>query len=149
MRIYLDLCCLKRPFDSKDQPIIRLQAEAVGAILDLPPQDVVLLRTPAQILENNLDPHQTRRDAVSVWLAAGLVEDLNPVVVSRRMADLIALGFKKFDAFHLASAESAGASVFLSVDIALIKLALRASGELRFRVMDPVRFLEELNECIP
>ena len=29
MRDYLDLCCLKRPFDLQEQPVIRLQTEAV------------------------------------------------------------------------------------------------------------------------
>jgi hypothetical protein len=33
MRIYLDMCCLKRPFDDQSQPRIRLETEAVLALL--------------------------------------------------------------------------------------------------------------------
>jgi len=31
MRVYLDLCCLKRPFDSQAHPVVRLETEAVLA----------------------------------------------------------------------------------------------------------------------
>ena len=35
MRIYLDNCCLQRPFDDRSQPRINLEAEAVLTILQL------------------------------------------------------------------------------------------------------------------
>lgn len=34
MKIYLDTCCLNRPFDDQRQPRIRLEAEAVTLILE-------------------------------------------------------------------------------------------------------------------
>ena len=33
MRIYLDCCCLQRPLDDQTQPRIKVEAEAVLAIL--------------------------------------------------------------------------------------------------------------------
>jgi hypothetical protein len=33
-RIYLDVCCLNRPFDDQRQDRIRLEAEAIERILD-------------------------------------------------------------------------------------------------------------------
>ena len=33
MRIYLDCCCLHRPFDDRRQERVRIEAEAVEAIL--------------------------------------------------------------------------------------------------------------------
>ena len=35
MRIYLDVCCLNRPFDDQSQERVRLEAEAVKLVLDL------------------------------------------------------------------------------------------------------------------
>ena len=32
-RIYLDVCCLNRPFDDQNQPRIRLESEAILIIL--------------------------------------------------------------------------------------------------------------------
>ena len=34
MKIYLDTCCLKRPFDDQRQPRVRLESEAVTLILE-------------------------------------------------------------------------------------------------------------------
>ncbi len=66
--------------------------------------------------------------------------------VSTRVDGLIALGFKSFDAFHLASAELFGADAFLTVDLPLLRLANRLSAQIRVRVADPVSFLEELSQ---
>ena len=33
MRLYLDICCLKRPFDDQAQPRIRIETEAVLGLL--------------------------------------------------------------------------------------------------------------------
>lgn len=32
-KIYLDVCCLQRPFDDQTQPRVRLEAEAIKLIL--------------------------------------------------------------------------------------------------------------------
>jgi hypothetical protein len=61
VRIYLDLCCLKRPFDAQDQPIVRLQTEAIASILALRGEVVEFVRSPAQALENSLNPVQAPR----------------------------------------------------------------------------------------
>lgn len=144
MRVYLDLCCLKRPFDAQDQSLVRLQTEAVVSILALPGELAELVRAPAQALENSFNPVQARRDAVDLWLGQVPVPSFSDEVMSARIADLLAMGFKSFDAFHLASAELLGADVLLTVDLPLLKLATRLSAQLRVRVVDPVRFLEEI-----
>jgi hypothetical protein len=146
VRVYLDLCCLKRPFDLQEQPIIRLQTEAVLSILALPSDTVELLQSPALLLENSLNPNQARREAVAFWLseAVAITPDENDLSV--RVSELIAKGFKSFDAFHLASAELSGVGVFLTVDLPLLRLAARVSGELHVPVTDPVHFIEEISQ---
>ncbi len=52
MRIYLDMCCLKRPFDDQAQQRIHLEREAVLALLSAPAEKVEFLRGPALDLEN-------------------------------------------------------------------------------------------------
>jgi hypothetical protein len=34
MKVYLDACCLNRPFDDQSQPRVRLEAEAISIILE-------------------------------------------------------------------------------------------------------------------
>jgi predicted nucleic acid-binding protein len=146
MRVYLDLCCLKRPFDLQEQPIVRLQTEAVLSILSLPQDTVELLRSKALLLENSLNPNQARREAVSVWLAEAVAVTPDEADLAVRIAQLVAKGFKSFDAFHLASAELGDAATFLTVDRQLLKLAGRVSGELHVPVTDPVHFIEEVSQ---
>lgn len=146
MRIYLDLCCLKRPFDDQEQPLVRLQTEAVLSILALPEEIAELIRSPAQALENSQNLVQARRDAVNLWLARVSAPPFSDDSMAARIDSLLELGFKSFDAFHLASAELFGADVFLTVDRPLLKLATRQAGQLRVRVADPVSFLEEISE---
>lgn len=146
MRIYLDLCCLKRPFDLQEQPVVRLQTEAVLSILALPPGTLELLRSQALLLENSLNLNQARRDAVALWLSEAAVIALEETALTARIDELLAKGFKSFDAFHLASAELSGAAAFLTVDLPLLKLAARVSGELRVRVTGPVHFIEEISQ---
>jgi len=144
VRVYLDLCCLKRPFDLQDQPVIRLQTEAVLSILALSPTRVDLVRSPAHLLENSLNPVAARRDAVSLWLSNGPITRPDESALSARIQSLVAAGFRSFDAFHLASAEVSESGVFVTVDLRLLKLAGRLSGSLSTRVTDPVRLLEEI-----
>jgi predicted nucleic acid-binding protein len=144
VRVYLDLCCLKRPFDLQEQPIVRLQTEAVLSILTLPSDTVEVLQSQALLLENSLNPNQARRDAVALWLSEAVPTMLNENDLSVRIDELAAKGFKNFDAFHLASAELSGADAFLTVDVQILRLASRVSAELHVPVTDPVHFIEEI-----
>jgi predicted nucleic acid-binding protein len=146
VRVYLDLCCLKRPFDLQEQPVIRLQTEAVLSILALPSGTVEFLRSQALVLENSLNPNQARREAAALWLSEGDAVSLNETDLAARMEELSIKGFKSFDAFHLATAELAGADAFLTVDLQILRLASRVAGELHVRVTDPVHFVEEISQ---
>jgi len=146
VRVYLDLCCLKRPFDLQEQPVIRLQTEAILSILALSSDTVELLRSPALVLENSLNPNQGRREAVALWLFEGAAVAPNETDLAVRIDELTAKGFKSFDAFHLASAELTGADAFLTVDLQILRLASRVAGELHIRVTDPVHFVEEVSQ---
>lgn len=146
MRVYLDLCCLKRPFDLQGEPLIRLQTEAVLSILALPSDTVELLQSPALVLENSLNPNQPRREAVDHLLSEAVGIPLNETDLSARIKEVGARGFKSFDAFHLACAELSGAAAFLTVDLQLLRLVSRIPGELRVKVADPVQFIEEISQ---
>jgi hypothetical protein len=102
VKLYADICCLKRLFDSQEQALVRLEAEAVATILSLPPERMTFVRAPAQVLENSLNPVRWRREAVAAWLHSVSAVVLDDRELERRTAELIALGFKSFDAFHVA-----------------------------------------------
>jgi hypothetical protein len=56
MRIYVDMCCLKRPFDDQSQPRIRLDSEAVLALLAAESATVDFIRSASLRLENRQKP---------------------------------------------------------------------------------------------
>jgi len=64
--------------------------------------------------------------------------------VIRRGQQLEQLGFRAFDALHLACAEKARADVFLTTDDRLLRRASRAPEQLRVRVDNPLAWLNEV-----
>jgi hypothetical protein len=144
MRTYLDLCCLKRPFDDQSQPRVHVESEAVLALLGAPAEQAEFVRAPAHDLENEQNPLPRRAERVRQWLAALPLTDLVDASLAQRTAELIALGFKGFDALHLASAEGAAAAVFVTCDDRLLSVARRHAALLRVRVVTPVDLLAEI-----
>jgi predicted nucleic acid-binding protein len=144
MRIYLDACCLNRPFDDQSQDRIRLESEAVV---------LILLRVHAGALrwvssdvvdyEIGLTPNSSRRSRVAI-LAQTAPErvSLDDVAVARG-AELEALGFRTFDALHVACAERAGVDVLLTTDDKLVRLAARRADQLRVGVENPLSWILE------
>lgn len=143
MKIYLDACCLNRPFDDQTQDRIRLEAEAVERILarcesgewTWVSSEVVLLET-----SRNPDPDRRQR-VLSLAKSSPNIVGLNPDSIERARA-LEKLGFRSLDAIHLAVAESARCGLFLTTDDQLIRTARRHHGMLGLIVRNPLSWLE-------
>jgi predicted nucleic acid-binding protein len=144
MRVYADMCRLKRPFDDQSQPRIHLESEAVLALLAAPAERVEFLHAPAHDLENDQNPLSVRAERVRQRLTAMLLVEPPDEALVGRIAELLALGFKNFDAFHLASAEGSGADVFVTCDDRLLAAARRQAASLRVRVASPLELVREI-----
>lgn len=124
--IYLDMCCLKRPFDNQSQPRIRLETEAVLQVLALEPQRVKFVRSTALLLENSFNPLPERAGRVDSWLRTEPTwTPPDPTALEHRIDSLRRMGLKPFDALHLAAAEQAGADRFVTTDDRLLSAAAR------------------------
>jgi predicted nucleic acid-binding protein len=64
--------------------------------------------------------------------------------VAKRVRELEKVGFKAFDAMHLACAEYIQADVFLTTDDRLLRAAARSADELEVPVMNPLDWLLEV-----
>ncbi len=145
MKVYLDLCCLKRPFDDTAQPRVRIEADAVLAILGASPERFDFVRAPtAQDLENDFNPMPARAGRVREWLEMRPPQVLPSEDLAKRTGQLVDRGFKPFDALHLASAELAGSDVLLTCDDRFLRTAQREARGLKVRVLDPVEFVREI-----
>lgn len=69
MKVYLDVCCLKRPFDDQTQPRIRMETEAVLRLLAEGSARFTFVRSSAHDLENDQNPLPWRAERVRFWLA--------------------------------------------------------------------------------
>ena len=145
MKIYLDTCCLNRPFDDQRQPRIRLESEAVTLVLEKIHQrewewigsDILLYE-----IEQNTDEERKERLLLLAEAASQTIEITDMIL--ERADTLESLGFDEFDAIHLASAESMNVDIFLTTDDNLQKAANRNKNLLSFTVSNPVKWLEEV-----
>lgn len=142
--IYLDVCCLNRPFDDQRQPRVRIETEAVWALVHAAvvgelawvSSEVVTLE-----ISRTADPERRRRVA-SLAAMAGSVISVEPGD-RERARSLAAEGFGAFDALHIACAERAGVDVLLTTDDRLVKRAARQGAAIRVRVANPVVWTAE------
>jgi len=146
-KVYLDVCCLNRPFDDQTQDRIRLEAEAVLLILThLETGEWQWLGSEVLEFEIGQMPDPERRLRVKLLATYVHYSILVEQTEVERAQQLEVLGFHPFDALHLACAESGEADVLLTTDDQLLRLASRFSGQLRIRVENPLTWLKEVTE---
>jgi predicted nucleic acid-binding protein len=61
-----------------------------------------------------------------------------------RAKELQAMGFRTYDALHLACAEQAPVDVFLTTDDRVLRIATRHTAQLRVRIANPLDWLLEV-----
>jgi predicted nucleic acid-binding protein len=143
MRLYIDLSCFNRPFDDQSQERVRLETEAVLAVLTrIVEGKDALLWSWVMSFENDKHPNPERRDEIAVWEAisertVGLSNQLE-----ERARQISGAGIFGLDAAHIASAEEGGAEVLLTCDDALARRSRRLA--LALRVLNPVAYFQQV-----
>lgn len=146
MKIYLDTCCLNRLSDRQLQKRIRQETEAVNIMLsNFRTKRWHWISSSILQLEINQNPDLDQRVSLTTLLQlrhqivfVGGEEIL-------RGEELEGLGFKKFDALHIACAESGNADILLTTDDRMLRRAKRYRAQLRVRVENPYTWLQEIN----
>ena len=144
MKVYLDICCLKRPFDDQSQARVAVESAAVVAILAAAERgEIELIRSAAHYVENATDTDAERRAAVAAWLAAGPPPLEATDQVRARLSQAREANIAPLDALHLAWAQELGANVLLTTDDRFISRAVRLTT-IGLRVLNPAAFAREL-----
>jgi predicted nucleic acid-binding protein len=134
-RIYLDVCCLNRPFDDQRQDRVRLEAEAVLLILGRCEAGTWQWLSNAVVEEEvNNTPSRERRSRVRNMLSGALSTVALADAAVARARELKAMGFRTYDVLHLACAEQATVDVFLTTDDRVLRIATRHTEQLKVRV---------------
>jgi predicted nucleic acid-binding protein len=142
MIIYLDVCCLNRPFDDQSQNRVRLEAEAVLSILDMADARQLEI-VGSDIIDDELAemPDRERREKVELLLTVVSTQISLTTGIERRAIELQKWGLTPLDALHLAAAESAHADYFLTTDDNLLRKAIRHQADLKVKVENPAKWL--------
>jgi predicted nucleic acid-binding protein len=146
MKIYLGMCSLQRPLDTKTQPRIAVEAEAVLGILALCESgQAELVASETLVFEAERNPHPVRKKyAVEVLSKASIFVQTNGGVIGRAQA-LQALGIKPLDALHLASAVEAKAEYFCTCDDRLLRRA-KAADTSQTKAVSPLELIAEVTQ---
>jgi len=141
-RLYLDVCCLNRPFDNWQQERIRLEGEAILTIIDrFRLQQWQLISSEAVEVElEKLKDLDKREKVLSLLQFTAIQVNLNQEI-NDRSQELEKLGFGLYDSFHLACAEVAEADVLLTTDDRFFKRAVSYQSHLNVVVDNPVTWL--------
>ncbi len=144
-KIYLDTCCLNRFFDPQTQGRIRRETEAVDTILArVNTAHWIWIASSVLKFEIIQIPDLEQRANLEDILRFAHETFLVDTTETTRSEYLESLGFKHYDALHIACAESGGADVLLTTDDKLLNRATRFRTQLRVRVENPDTWLQEV-----
>jgi hypothetical protein len=149
-RIYLDACCLNRPFDDQSQPRIALETQAVLSILSQcqPGDSGCWKLMTSTALDEELDqmPDLEKLSNVRTILSIARIKVVISPFIEQRSIELQELGFSGYDATHIASAERGNADIFLTTDDRLNRRAQKNVNLIRVGISNPAQWLIELTQ---
>jgi hypothetical protein len=145
MRIYLDVCCLNRPFDDQTQDRIHLEAEAIITIQkNIEFSNWTLVGSSAIDYEIDKTIDNERRVRLQTMAQTASEFVLIDAGIESRARQIATFGIGTFDALHVACAERARVDAMLTTDDKLIKTVKQHLQAFRIRVANPLIWLEEI-----
>ena len=139
MRIYMDNCCLNRPFDSQVQARVRLETEAKLRIQErVVAGDIELAWSYILDYENVANPFEERRTAIGLWRTRSFVDIVETPALLENAKSLVQLGIRSKDALHVACAVEAECEYFITTDDALLR---KLWGYNQVSAVDPTAFV--------
>lgn len=144
MKVYFDMCALKRPFDDQSNNRVWIETQAVLRLLDLAHlAELHAVNSAALQLENSMNPKPVRRFRVDRLLRSfGRGSPIDNALL-QKAATIGSLGFDDMDALHLASAHALRCQRFITCDDGILRRARRTGYAMFPVVLNPVDFLKE------
>ncbi len=144
-KIYLDVCCLNRPYDDWQQERVRWEAEAILAILArFSSGQWQLVSSEAIEAELEKMSNLERLENIFKLLELATITVSLDQNIDQRSQELENLGFSLYDSFHIACAEVAQVDVLLTTDDRLLKRATRYRDILQVTLNNPVTWLMDI-----
>ena len=143
MRVYLDNCCLNRPFDDQRQMRVQLETEATLCIEDHIRRGLLELVWSYMLdFENAANPFDERRMTINRWRQYATIDVEETTLILRHANKLVGMGLKAKDALHIACAIAGECLYFVTTDDDILK---RQQSVLDIAIIDPTTFIRERN----
>lgn len=146
MKLYLDMCSIQRPLDTKTHVRIAVEVEAILGVLALcEAGQAELVTAETHVFEAERNPHPVRKRYAFGVLAKAKVFIHTDSQIEERARGWHARGIKPLDALHLASAVEAGADYSCTCDDRFLKRA-KAVDTLQTKVVTPLELIAEVTQ---
>lgn len=146
MRMYLDNCCLQRPLDNQTHPRIRVETEAVFAVLAaVQAKELALLDSEALRYEISCIPDETRRTEALALLSLASEHLQITDAIEALALTFEQMGLSAMDAIHLALASAAKADYFCTCDDKLFRKSSAIPG-LNCKVINLLSLIPEITK---
>jgi hypothetical protein len=143
VRVYLDNCCLNRPFDDQRQMRVRLEAEAKLCIQEhIRSGTLELVWSYMLDFENAANPFEERRTTISGWRQHATMDVEETAMILQSANILAGMGLKAKDALDIACAMAGECTYFVTTDDDILK---HRQGIQDITVIDPTAFVREMN----
>lgn len=143
MRVYLDNCCLNRPFDDQRQMRVRLEAEAKLCIQEhIRSGTLDLVWSYILDFENAANPFEERRTTISGWRQYATMDIEETAMILQSANRLAGMGLKAKDALHIACAIAGECTYFVTTDDNILKRRQEVHDII---VIDPTAFVREMD----
>ncbi len=147
IKIYLDVCCLNRPFDDQTQARIRLETEAIIIIINKCKTNNWQLVT-SNAIETEIAKISNREKLKQIIeiLSLATTRILVNETITQRTLELNQLGFSPYDAAHIASAEYGKIDILLTTDDRLLNRSLRYFDIIKIQLANPLYWITNFTE---
>ena len=144
MQIYLDTCCLNRPFDEQTAEKVILETEAILGIIDRCETENDWSFFSSDVLDDEISRivyPVKKQKVLALYHSSSTHIDLNDAMIEQaKMYERF--GLRPYDALHLSCAEFAQADALLTIDKKFIRQANQI--KLKTRVVNPLVWLMEV-----
>ena len=149
-RIYLDNCCLNRPYDDQTHETIRLETGAKLYVQNEIRRGEIELAWSFMIdFENSENPNVDEKEMIAEWKHLAKIHVAAADSILRKGRELEStFGIRAKDALHVACAMDGRCGHFLTTDKQLLR---KFAGNQLYglRILNPIQFIYQMEEETP
>ena len=145
IKIYLDACCLNRPFDNQSQVRVHLESEAILQIIESAKKGkVIWFNSDALEFEVDKIENQDKKEKVLALLEYSNNKiEMSDTILSKAI-DIQKLGFSPLDALHVALGIFIQVDVLLTTDDKLEKIGKKNKLKIGIDIDNPLNWIKNI-----